>query len=110
MQTKHKEVKSFKRHKEKMANLGCHKVGGVTRRHEQTVLCSQLFGETKVADPDGLGVPALVHVEDVTGLQVSVNHLQTQQERSSQVLKFTDLHKTVPSKLHFKIFMQHPQV
>ncbi len=58
-----------------MRYLRCNKVGGVARRHEQAVLCSQLFGETKVADPDGLGVPALVHVEDVTGLQVSVHHL-----------------------------------
>ena len=60
-----------------MRYLGCDKVGGVTRRHEQAVFCSQLFGETKVADPDGLCVPALVHVEDVAGLQVSVHHLQT---------------------------------
>lgn len=61
--------------------LGRDKVGGVTRRHEQAVLCSQLFGETKVADPDGLGVPALVHIEDVAGLQVSVHHLHTPQTR-----------------------------
>lgn len=66
-----------------MAYLGCDKVGGVARRHEQTVLCSQLFGETEVADPDGLGVPALVHVEDVAGLQVSVHHLQPQRTSSS---------------------------
>lgn len=62
--------------------LGCDEVGGVTRRHEQAVLCPQLFGETKVADPDGLGVPALVHVEDVAGLQVSVHHLQPQHNKS----------------------------
>lgn len=59
--------------------LGGDEVGGVTRGHEQAVLRSQLLGEAKVADPDGLGVPALVHIQDVTGLQVSVHHLQTQQ-------------------------------
>lgn len=69
---------------EPLRYLGRHKVGGVTRRHQQAVLRSQLFGKAEVADPDGLGVPALVHVEDVAGLQVSVHHLQPQQGHESR--------------------------
>lgn len=57
-------------------NLRSHKVGGVARCHQQAILGPQLLGEAEVADPDGLGVAALVHVEDVAGLQVPVHHLQ----------------------------------
>lgn len=70
-------------------NLRSDKVGRVARGHEQAVVGAQLLGEAKVADPDGLGVPRLVHVEDVAGLQVSVHHLEdkTQREEVKQAAK-----------------------
>lgn len=65
--------------KQSDSDLWSDEVGGVAWRHEQAVLGSQLFGETKVTDPDGLGVAALVNVQNVAGLQVSVHHLQNEE-------------------------------
>lgn len=55
--------------------LGGDKVGGVAGSHEQPVLRSQLLGKPKVADPDGVWVSWLIHVEDITWLEISVHHL-----------------------------------
>lgn len=65
-------------------HLWSYEVSGVARRHQQPVLRSQLFGEAEVADADGLGVPALVHVQDVAGLQVSVDHLRERRHFNSK--------------------------
>lgn len=53
-----------------------YEVSGIAGGHEQAVVSSQLLGETKVTDPDGLGVPQLIYIQDVTGLQVPVDHLE----------------------------------
>lgn len=58
-----------------LPHLWRHKVGGVTGGEEQAVAPPQLLGEAKVTDPDGVGVPRVVHVQDVAGFQVSVYHL-----------------------------------
>lgn len=58
-----------------LSHLWCHEVGCVTGGEEQAVAPSELLGEAEVTDPDGVRVPRVVHVQDVTGLQVSVNHL-----------------------------------
>lgn len=57
------------------SHLWRHKVGGVTGGEEQTVASPKLLGESKVTDPDGVGIPRVIHIQDVTGLQVSVYHL-----------------------------------
>lgn len=56
-------------------HLWCHKVGSVTGGEEQAVSSTKLLGKSKVAYPDRVGISRVVHVEDVTGLQVSVYHL-----------------------------------
>lgn len=58
-----------------LPHLWRHKVGGVTGGEEQAVAPPELLGEAKVTDPDGVGVPRVVHVQDVAGFQVSVYHL-----------------------------------
>lgn len=58
-----------------LSHLWCHKVGGVTGGEEQAVASPKLLGESKVTDPDGVGISRVVHVQDVTGLQVPVYHL-----------------------------------
>lgn len=57
------------------SHLWCHKVGSVTGGEEQAVSSTKLLGKSKVAYPDRVGISRVVHVEDVTGLQVSVHHL-----------------------------------
>lgn len=57
------------------AHLGSHEVRRVAGRHEQPVLGAQLLGKPEVTDADGLGVPGLVHVQNVARLQVPVHDL-----------------------------------
>lgn len=52
-----------------------HKVGCVARRHEKSVLSPQLLGKAKVTDAQALGVPGLIHIQDVTGLEVPMDDL-----------------------------------
>lgn len=61
---------------ETQVHLRSHKVSRVARGHEQAVVGTQLLSEAEVTDPDGLGIARLVNVENVTGLQVSVDHLE----------------------------------
>lgn len=49
------------------SHLGRHEVGGITGREKQPVAPPQLLGEAKVTDPDGVGVPRVIHVQDVAG-------------------------------------------
>lgn len=58
-----------------------HEIRCVAGRHEQPVLGSQLLGKPKVADSDGFRVSRLVHVQDVTWLQVPVDDLQGREHR-----------------------------
>lgn len=55
--------------------LWCHKIGSVTGGEEQAVSSTKLLGKSKITYPDRIGISRVVHVEDVTGLQVSVYHL-----------------------------------
>lgn len=55
--------------------LRCHKVGCVARRHEKSVFSPQLLGKAKVTDAQALGVPGLIHIEDVTGFEVPMDDL-----------------------------------
>lgn len=55
--------------------LGSHKVGSVARGHEEAVFSPELFCEAEVADPYRLRVTCLIHVQDITGLQVSMHNL-----------------------------------
>lgn len=61
--------------------LWCYKVSSVARCHQQAVLGSQLFGEAEVTDPDRLWVSGLVHIQNVTRLKVSVDHLRTRNRK-----------------------------
>lgn len=61
--------------------LWCDKVSRVAWRHQKAVLCPQLLGKAKVTDPDRFGVSGFVHVENVTRLKVSVDHLKTQNRK-----------------------------
>jgi len=54
--------------------LWSHKVCSVARCHEQTIFSPQLFGKAKITDSDGLWVARFVHIQDVTGLQVSMHN------------------------------------
>ena len=56
-------------------HLGCHKVGGVARCHEEPILSPQLLGKAEVTDAQALGVPRLIHIQDVAGLEVPVHDL-----------------------------------
>lgn len=55
--------------------LRCHKVGCVARCHEEPVLSPQLLGKAKVTDTQALGVPRLIHIQDVTGFEIPVDDL-----------------------------------
>lgn len=55
--------------------LRCHKVGCVARCHEEPVLSPQLLGKAEVTDAQALGVPGLIHIQDVTGFEVPVDDL-----------------------------------
>lgn len=63
-------------------HLWRHKVGGVTGGEKQAVAPPELLGKAKVTDPDGVGVPRVIHVQDVAGFQVSVNHLWSTEKRN----------------------------
>lgn len=65
-------------------HLRRHEVGCVARCHEEPVLSPQLFGKTKVTDAQALGIPGLVHIQDVAGLQVPVHNLGAGAGVSSQ--------------------------
>lgn len=56
------------------------KVSRVAGSHQETVVCTELLGETKVTDPQRLRISRFINIQDVTGLQVSVYDLQ--KERS----------------------------
>lgn len=57
------------------AHLRRHEVGRVAGRHEEPVLGPQLLGEAKVTDAQALGIPRLIYVEDVAGLEVPMHNL-----------------------------------
>ena len=59
-----------------LEHLGRDKVGGVAGRHEEAVLGAELLGEAEVADAEGVGIAAVVGVEDVGRLQVTMDYLQ----------------------------------
>lgn len=56
--------------------LGSHEGRSVTRGHQQAVVGSELFGETKVTYPDAFWEPAVIHVADIARLQVSMHDLE----------------------------------
>jgi hypothetical protein len=58
------------------AYLRGHKIRRVAGGHEQPVLSSQLLGKPKITDSDGFRVSRLIHVQDVTWLQVPMNDLE----------------------------------
>lgn len=60
---------------EELPHLRRYEVCSVTRCEQEAVIPPQLLGEAEVADSDGVGVPRIVHVQNVTGLQVPMNHL-----------------------------------
>lgn len=63
--------------------LWCYEVSGVARRHQQPVFCPELLGKAEVTDPDGLGVPGFVYVENVARLKVPVDHLRTRDRKDT---------------------------
>lgn len=65
-------------------HLRCHKVGSVARCHEEPILSPQLLGKAKVTDAQAFGIPRLVHVQDVAGLEVPMNNLGAEGLVSSQ--------------------------
>lgn len=75
------------------SHLWCHKIGGVTGGEEQAVASPKLLGESKVTDPDGVWISRVIHIQDVTGLQVSVYHLGRRRiEEKKTFEKTSDLH------------------
>lgn len=58
--------------------LRCHKVGRVARCHKEPILSPQLLGKAKVTDAQALGVPRLIHIQDVTGFEVPVDDLEAE--------------------------------
>lgn len=70
-----------------LSHLGCHKVSGVTWGEEQAVASSKLLGESKVTDPDGVRISRVIHIQDVTGLQVSMYHLQRKRAKKRKTLE-----------------------
>ena len=65
-----------------MDHLRGHKISSVARSHQEPVLCSQLFGKSKVTDAYWLWVARLIHIQDVTGFKVPVNHLGRMNQES----------------------------
>lgn len=59
-----------------MLYLRCDKVSRVAGGHQEAIVCTELFGESKVTDPQRLRISRFINVQDVTGLQVSVYYLQ----------------------------------
>lgn len=68
-----------------LSYLWCHKVGGVTGSEKEAIASPKLLGESKVTDPDGVRIPRVVHIQDITGLQVSVHNLRTETRRFSHL-------------------------
>lgn len=56
--------------------LRSHERSRVTRRHQQAIFCSQLFGKSKITNPDAFCTATVIRVADVTGLQVSMYNLK----------------------------------
>lgn len=56
-----------------LQHLWGHKVSCVTRRHQKTVLRSQLLGKTKVSYAQGIVRARFLGIEDVGGLQVAMD-------------------------------------
>lgn len=56
--------------------LRCHKVCGIARSHEKTILSSQLLGKAKVTYANAFWISWLIHIENIAGFQVPVNYLQ----------------------------------
>ena len=73
------------------SHLWCHKVGGVTGGEEETISSPKLLSESKVTDPYRVRIPRVIHIQDVTGLQVSVYHLWRWRRKHSVkvILHFT---------------------
>lgn len=55
--------------------LWSYEVCRVAGRHQKPILCPQLLGKSKVTNPDGLWVAQFIHIENITGLQISVHYL-----------------------------------
>ena len=54
--------------------LGGHEIGGIAGSHEESVLCSQLFGKPEICDPEALRFAGRTGIQEVGWLQISVNH------------------------------------
>lgn len=57
-----------------LEDFGGHKVSRVARGHQQTILRSQLLGKTKVSNAQDIVGTILLGVEDVGGLEVTMDH------------------------------------
>lgn len=60
-----------------LSHLRGNKVSSVTWCEKEAIIPPQLLGKAKVADSDGVGVPRIIHIQNVAGLQVPMNHLCT---------------------------------
>lgn len=87
--------------------LRSHERSRVTRRHQQAIFCSELFGKSKITNPDAFCTATVIGVADVTGLQVSMYNLKKGQEHTFLLLSPYFILETTQQQQH--VDLSHPQ-